>query len=298
MTRGQKIKLAQQRRSRATRPSRPALRAHRLFVPILAVWGVLLGGLVTLVLPVEAVLGAAATIGLGALDELSRYLVAAMAALLTGGAMLVLGKVLASKPKVRKDTPSIAAMAVRHVRTIDPASELGSASLDAPVENMPFAAAAPVAEPAPAVVAEAPTAMAPAPVELDLADFAALPGRNAVWVVAPAAAAAEPEPAPEPVLRAAAPPPVSPSAIARLRAVPPSELSLLQMVERFAAALHEHQSAPVGSSDPRAGMAGRDAALAEALKALATLSRDSEAQTQSEPVRAALGRLQELRGAA
>lgn len=297
MTRGQKIKLAQQRRSRATRPSRPALRAHRLFVPILAVWGVLLGGLVTLVLPVEAVLGAAATIGLGALDELSRYLVAAMAALLTGGAMLVLGKVLASKPKVRKDTPSIAAMAVRHVRTIDPASELGSASLDAPVENMPFAAATPVAEPAPAVAAEA-----PAPVELDLADFAALPGRNAVWVEAPAAAAAEPEPepelAPEPVLRAVAPSPVSPSAIARLRAVPPSELSLLQMVERFAAALHEHQSAPVGNSDPRAGMAGRDAALAEALKALATLSRDSEAQTQSEPLRAALGRLQALRGAA
>ncbi|MEO0056706.1 MAG: hypothetical protein RIT17_142, partial [Pseudomonadota bacterium] len=61
MTRGQKIKLARQRRSRATRPSRPALRAHRLFVPILAVWGLLLGGLVTLVLPVEAVLGAAAT---------------------------------------------------------------------------------------------------------------------------------------------------------------------------------------------------------------------------------------------
>jgi hypothetical protein len=295
MTRGQKIKLAQQRRSRATRPSRPALRAHRLFVPILAVWGVLLGGLVTLVLPVEAVLGAAATIGLGALDELSRYLIAAMAALLTGGTMLVLGKVLASKPKVRKDTPSIAAMAVRHVRTIDPASELGSASLDAPVENMPFAAATPVAEPAPAVAAGA-----PAPVELDLADFAALPGRNAVWVEAPAAAAAEPEPelAPEPVLRAVAPPPVSPSAIARLRAVPPSELSLLQMVERFAAALHEHQSAPVGNSDPRAGMAGRDAALAEALKALATLSRDSEAQTQSEPLRAALGRLQALRGAA
>jgi hypothetical protein len=92
----------------------------------------------------------------------------------------------------------------------------------------------------------------------------------------------------------AAPRPVSPSAIERLRAVPPSELSLVQMVERFAAALHEHQSTPAGST----GLAARDAALAEALKALAVLSRDSEAQTQSEPVRAALGRLQELRGAA
>jgi hypothetical protein len=92
----------------------------------------------------------------------------------------------------------------------------------------------------------------------------------------------------------AAPRPVSPSAIERLRAVPPSELSLVQMVERFAAALHEHQSTPAGSTC----LAARDAALAEALKALALLSRDSEAQTQSEPVRAALGRLQELRGAA
>ena len=320
MTRGQNSKAEQQRRGRATRRARRTLRAHPLFVPILAIWGALLGGLVTFVLPAGAVLAAAANIGLGAFDELSRFVLIGLAALLTGGMMLLLGMALASKARAHKDTPSLAAMAVRHVRTIDPASELGSPSFDAPVETMPFSItdprpelevapeAAPEAEPAPAPVAlavvETAAPEAAVPQALDLAAFAALPGRNAVWVeepvaaVEPSVAEAEPAPAPAPepetLVRRTAPRPVSPSAIERLRAVPTSELSLVQMVERFAAALHEHQSAPNGT----AGLAARDAALAEALRALAALSRDSEAQTQSEPVRAALGRLQELRGAA
>lgn len=314
MTRGQQIKAIRQRRGRAARRERQTLRAHPLFVPILAIWGALLGGLVTLVLPAGTVLVAAANIGLGGLDELSRFVLAGVAAVLAGTTMLTLGMALASKARAPRDTPSIAAMAVRRVRTIDPASELGSSSFDAPVETVPFSVAnpqpepetanAPVPEPLTVVEAEAPVAAAPQ--ALDLAQFAALPGRNAVWVeeqvaaIEPAAPVAEPEseqtPAPEPatLLRRAAPPPVSPSAIERLRAVPTSELSIVQMVERFAAALHEHQTTPAGN----AGLAARDAALAEALKALAALSRDSEAQTQSEPVRAAIGRLHELRGAA
>lgn len=316
MKRGQNSKAEPQRRGRATRRARRTLRAHPLFVPTLTVWGALLGGLVTFVLPAGAVLAAAANIGLGAFDELSRFVLVGLAALLTAGMMLILGMALASKARARKDTPSIAAMAVRHVRTIDPITELGSSSLDAPVETMPFSfvdprpelamapEAASDAEPAPAPVAlavvETTAPEAVAPQALDLAAFAALPGRNAVWVEEPFAAiepsVAEAAHAPEPatLMRRAAPRPVSPSAIERLRAVPTSELSLIQMVERFAAALHEHQSAPTGST----GLAARDAALAEALRALAALSRDSEAQTQSEPVRAALGRLQELRGAA
>lgn len=311
MKRGHHSRAEEQRRGRGARRTRPTLRAHPLFVPILAGWGALLGGLVTLVLPAGAVLAAAANIGLGELNELSRYVLAGLAALLMGGLMLVIGKSLASKAEARKDTPSIAAMVVRQVRTIDPASELGSATFDAPVETMPFAVAEPQPEPAsvpeaapapaaapepqPLDVAEAaaPAAAPASPQELDLAQFAALPGRNAVWIEEPVAAAA-PAPASATLVRSAALRPPSPSAIERLRAVPTSELSLVQMVERFAAALHEHQSAPTGST----GLAARDAALAEALKALAVLSRDSEAQTQSEPVRAALGRLREMRGAA
>lgn len=319
MKRGHHSRAEEQRRGRGARRTRPTLRAHPLFVPILAGWGALLGGLVTLVLPAGAVLAAAANIGLGEFNELSRYVLAGLAALLMGGLMLVIGKSLASKAEARKDTPSIAAMVVRQVRTIDPASELGSATFDAPVETMPFAVAEPQPEPAsvpeaapapaaapepqpqlqpqlqplPMAEAAAPAAAPASPQELDLAQFAALPGRNAVWIEEPAAAAA-PAPASATLVRSAGLRPPSPSAIERLRAVPTSELSLVQMVERFAAALHEHQSAPAGST----GLAARDAALAEALKALAMLSRDSEAQTQSEPVRAALGRLREMRGAA
>lgn len=274
-----------------TRPSRKPLRSHPLFTPVLTIWGGLLGGLVTLVLPADLVLTAAAQLGLGGLDEVSRYVLAALAALAVGAIMLVVGKTLA------------AVTTMRRVRPIDPASELGSSSLDAPVETMPFAVAEAQHEPV-AKLAEASAPAAPIPQELDLAQFAALPGRNAVWVEEPVTAAAptkadvdpEPEPATEqaPVMHPVAPRPARPSAIERLRAVPTSELSLVQLVERFAAALHEHQAAPAD----HAGLATRDAALADALKALAALSRESEAQIQSEPVRAAISRLQELRGAA
>jgi hypothetical protein len=289
---------------RARGTGRP-LRAHPLFTPVLAIWGALFGGLVTLVLPAGLVLAAAAQIGLGALDELSRYLVAALAAGVGAAIMLLVGRALAAAPRQQADTPSLAVLAVQHVRTIDPVNELGSSSLDAPVEATAFAAAAPQDETA----AEA----AAAPLETDLAGFAAMPGRNGVWVeeapVAEAPDAAETAAAfaievPAEALAetpietgletAPAIRPLSPSAIERLRAVPTSELSLIQMVERFAAAVHEHQSA----TRSRADLAGREAALAEALKALAALSGESEGETQSEPLRAALSRLQELRGAA
>lgn len=317
MKSGRQDKTQHNEGSRTRRARRP-LRAHPLFTPVLTIWGALLGGLVTLVLPAGLVLTAAAQFGLGALDEFSRHVVAALAALVVGAIMLVAGRMLAAAPRRKADTPSLAALAVQHVRTIDPVNELGSSSLDAPVEAMPFAPAVPEAE------AEA--SAAPAPVELDLAGFAALTGRNGVWIEeawvagapdgpdaaetaaafaidVPAEARAEtsaetgPESPDTPVVAPVAEPvirPASPSAIERLRAVPTSELSLIQMVERFAAALHDHQSAPRS----RADIAGREAALAEALKALAALSGESDDQTRSEPLRAALSRLQELRGAA
>jgi hypothetical protein len=295
-----------------TRMRRP-LASHPLFAMVLGLWGAALGGLVTLVLPRELVLVAAANAGLAQLGAKAPFVLAAIMALVTGGAMFAIASAIAQatgKARARGSTPSLAAVAVRHVQTIDPASELGSASLDDPVETMPFSGRRPDTDNEASVKAE-PAAPA-APLALDLAEFAALPGRNAVWVEEPAAPVAASEPvaeaemaplpatgsAPEPVAGPvavpAAPRPVSPSAIERLRAVPTSELSLVQMVERFAAALHEHQSAPPG----RADQAGRDAALAEALKALAAFSQNDDTVPQSEPLRAALSRLQELRGAA
>ena len=84
--------------------------------------------------------------------------------------------------------------------------------------------------------------------------------------------------------------------------MPTEALSLAEMVERFAGALHEHrETQPVralGASD----LAAREAALAEALKALAALSGGTTAPavqpSRDEPLRDALAQLQPRRGAA
>ncbi|MFN4020834.1 MAG: hypothetical protein ACK4IC_09990 [Erythrobacter sp.] len=298
----------------SSKSPRRRLALHPLFGWVLGMWGAALGGLVTLVLPRDLVLEAAAKAGLASLGAHAPLVLAAIAALGLGGVMFILAGLVtraAHKARRSQDMPSLATLAVRHVQTIDPARELGSRRLDDPVETMPFAAVKPAsATDAPAVAAQ--TDAAPPPLELNLEEFAALPGRNAVWVEAASILGAnspEPdvpaEPAPEPVLQAVAPSPhplapraPAPGAIAHLRAVPTSELSLVQMVERFAAALHEHQTAAPGRGPQRAGQPGREAALAEALKALAAISPDEKDSARGEPLRAALARLQELRGAA
>lgn len=286
-----------------SRKRRSPLAAHRWFAPLLGVWGAALGGLSTLVLPQPMLIAAAFALGLGALGGLAPFALAGIAAVIVGGAMLMLAWMIARKAVRQADAPSLAAMAMRHVRTIDPVTELGSGSLDEPVESPPFAQRRRQAKP----VADAAPNDLPPPRALDLGEFAVLAGRNGVWVEEPAPGAAEAEqaeqaaPAPAPADKHdAAPAPlraVVPPAIERLRAVPPSELSLIQMVERFAAAMHEHQAASPTKGD-RADPNGRDAALAEALKALAALSESAREDTQSEPLRTAIGRLQELRGAA
>jgi hypothetical protein len=298
------------------KPPRRPLALHPLFGAVLGLWGAALGGLVTLVLPRDLVLTAAAGAGLAGIGANAPFVLAAIAALAMGAVMFSVAGLItrrASKARRPQDTLSIAALAVRHVRTIDPQKDLGSRKLDDPIEAIPFASLKPSFETEEQDAAGA--SELPPPLELDLAEFGALPGRNAVWVedsgylgvrAEPVARPAIPEPrpalepAPEPVVQAVppAPRPVSPSAIERLRAVPTSELSLVQMVERFAAALHEHQSIPAGSNAQRTDQAGRDAALAEALKALAAFSTDESTASSGEPLRVALARLQELRGAA
>jgi hypothetical protein len=332
---GRQNKEAQQKRAKAPERVRQPLRAHPLFGTVLALWGAMLGFFVTMALPVDLVLDAAARIGMGKLGGMGRFALAGLAAMVTGIVMLVLAGTISVSRRNPRNTSSIAARAVRKVRTIDPVADLGSASLDAPVETIPFAAAEPRFRPEYETEADADAETAyeraaDAPLELDLAEFGALPGRNAVWVEEPAEdqpeaefavpvaedpapvfavapafqpepePAYEPRPAPPPVaaMHRPVPRPLSPSAIERLRAVPTSELSMIQMVERFAAALHEHQSPPPGQTAQPIDLAGRDAALAEALKALAALSREGAGEGQSEPLRAALSRLSELRGAA
>lgn len=322
MTAGRQKRAGQEGRSRGGKRRSGALVAHRLFAPLLGLWGALLGGLVVMVLPPALIAGAAPGTAIAALGQ---PVLAGAAAVALGVPLFVVALACSLKARRTAHTPSIAEVARRRIRPIDPARDLGSRSLDDPLETMPFATPAwrdaavdepdPQAEQTPAGDPEA-EAEAPAPRALDLAEFAELPGRNAVWVEEPPAAepAAAPvapeEPAAEPVayapvaqLRRAAPPEPGKAALARLRAVPPSELSLAEMVERFAAALHEHRASPSARALSAADLAAREAALAEALKALAALGGERGAASTAgpstnEPLRAALARLQGQRGAA
>jgi hypothetical protein len=209
---------------------------------------------------------------------------------------------------------------------IDPARDLGSRSIDDPIETMPFATPAwrdaEVEEPAPVGSAQPQPEPQPepepvadaAPRALDLSEFAEMPGRNAVWVedlpetdtmpeaapasepvaYAPVTALRQPEPAPAPL------PEPGTAALARLRSVPPSELSLPQMVERFAVALHQHRTTPAARALTAAEIAAREAALAEALRALATLSGtrfgDPATGPAEDALSAALSQLHTRRG--
>jgi hypothetical protein len=328
-----------------------SLPAHPVFAPLLGLWGAAIVGLSILVLPAPLMVRASKGTGLVLLGDAAQMVLAGFAALVVGGAMFVFASQWTRKARRRAEAPSIVAVANRRVRTINPSRDLGSLRLDDPVEVDPFAdlmtdlGETPEPQPealAPDLGAEPEVAAAPPPRALDLAEFAQLPGRNAVWVeevsaevagegdagadsglaqeiaadIAPEAdAAPEPEPVaaqpiplapvaearPAPVLRAVEHP--GDAALARLRATAPEQLSLAEMVERFAGALHEHrEAAPRRPLTPQ-DIAAREAALAEALRALAALSGDSRpAAPTTAPLADALTRLHgaptEVRGAA
>ncbi|MBU2588017.1 MAG: hypothetical protein KJ872_07890 [Alphaproteobacteria bacterium] len=241
------------------------------------------------------------------LGQRAQIVLAIGGALLLGGALFMIASRASRAERGGADAPSLVARAASHVRAIDPKHELGSASLDEPLEAMPFAPPVLVED------AEVPTSDLPPPRALDLAEFAQLPGRNAVWVEEPPALIAddastlaphvETEPVqPSPKSEAATPPSPAASpgtaALTRLRAMPVQELSVIQMVERFAGALHEHRTTAPGTAGSRHDIAAREAALAEAMKALAALSGERGAAPEGEPLRDAIARLQGLRGAA
>ena len=273
-----------------------ALRAHPAFAPILGVWGALLGALVVWVLPLAMIDEAIAGTGLAGLGAQAQWLLAAAAALVIGGSLFLIAVQLSAKPSEPQSSGNLVRAASSFLRPIDPVADLGSPSFDEPFTDTSFAA-----RPTEPRETTQPVEVAPseAPRELDLAQFAELPGRNAVWVeeavAEPRHDTAQPDlPAPP------APPLVPPSAtaLARLRAVPPEELSTVQMVERFAAALHEHRDPATGRAQHHRVTASREAALAEALKALATLSKQDGSPDKGEPLRDAIAQLQSRRGAA
>lgn len=322
MTKGQQVG-PMQRRPRKPQPRQPRkLSAHRAFAPMLGIWGAALGGLCVLVLPAQLITQLGNGTGVMLLGPQAQVVLAGGAAVLLGGALFGIANTIFRKGRLHADAPLLVSLASRHVRAIDPKRELGSASLDEPLVAMPFAAAAvePAQSAEPVRAAPKPVdpiADMPPPLALDLAQFAELPGRNAVWVedipnAAPVGAplpnsAPVAQPVAQPVALAAVPetPPAPPAAaepsaaaLALLRAQPPENLSIVQMVERFAGALHERRAGASGKALTGRDLAAREAALAEALKALAALSGFDAAPVQDEPLRDALSRLQGLRGAA
>ena len=386
---------------------------HKIFVSTMAVWGAALGFLCVMMLANWTITRLTMFAGLEMLGSFARVAYALVAAVIGGAgacfAALLLKKSVVAKERA-KPIASVATVASREMRPIDPSADLGSDRFDAPIEEMPFAgtdeqsgadnaaenaseefddyagddalisfegdgdpfihAEAPLDDdallldescevsddaeldiPAPETLEQAANQapeIAP-PRALDLIEFAQLPGRNAVWIeedpvveqaqikpvelheappAEPSAVVAEPakDPKPQDVRSQDVKPEDAKledakledrrSAIEKLRQVPPQELSLIQMVERFAAALHENQAAAHAMATTGRGSAPnppRDAALAEALKALSLFTergfdvaaRDDLAEkpvnmvseTERE-LRQALEKLQNLRGAA
>ncbi len=367
------------------RRNRKPIAAHPFFVPMLSIWGALLAGLTIMVLPAEMINQITTAAALGVLDNFARYFYATIAALIGAACgYFVATKWRAMLPGRSED---LMGRAAAHVRPIDPVAELGSESLDAPIEDdvpeeepleletleletlaeqpgtadtseeqhvdtddtfelraefecepSPEQEAEP--EPAPVDPLEGmhcePMEDSPEPASLlsvrrrrnrgkpvelvqalgdhrarqaalhkdlrDLGEFSQLAEHKRTTKA--------PKPAPKPT--------PAPTAIDKLRAVPPQDLSLVQMVERLAVALHERQEA--ARAKPQTEQATeRDAALAEALKALSLFTEKGFASqprpaendqanigsanegandgTEAE-LRDALSKLQTMRGAA
>ena len=311
------------KQARTGKRARRSIAESRIYAPVMGLWGALLGALPVLVVPGEVFATATSRLVAHDLGVPLQPLLAGLAALVLGGAIYALTAAQHRRALRDHETP-LASRALREVWPIDPARDLGSRSIDDPIETMPFATPAwrdaeidepqsppePQPEPEPEPVS--------VPVALELSEFAELPGRNAVWVeevtepqvapmaepvgYAPVAELREPVPEAASVPARAPLPEPGTAALARLRSVPPSELSLPQMVERFAVALHEHRSSPATRALTAAEIAAREAALAEALRALAALSGarlgDTAPGSAADPLSAVLSQLQTRRGVA
>ncbi len=300
------------RRDAHTRTRKPSIAAHRAFVGMLTAWGAALGAGSVMVLPRAMIMQAAMWTSLAGLGPFARYGLAALAALLLGGIALMIATAIRQRHAKTGSVDPVAAMLTDAVRPIDPISELGSESLDSPIEDQPALEALGNTD-------EHSSETLDHPREMGLEEFGALPGRDAVWVAEPDTSD---QPEIHPALEAEPATPIADteqdndapapglSAIEKLRSVPPGDLSLVQMVERFAAALHERQAAERRNPE-MARSPGRDAALADALRALGVLSetgygsikgidgKDAEhLHDTTRELREALGKLQWLSGAA
>ena len=300
-----------------------------VFVPMMALWGAAVAGAMVYVLPYPLVKRLTPQPIFDVIDPYTHYVAIAGAAVFGAICLYVIARMMKRSAQGAADEDDVVA--------IDPAEELGSASLDAPLEDDFFDEAEyadddsyaddddfesfdeldpewvedmreeqfiPAGDPVKAVDA----------LNNHLSSFAKGPqtgsreegmrikraGNGPVFdkpfedqthldlgsfVAEEPAAHAEPSAAPQ-----------IETAIEKLRAVAPQDLSLVQMVERLAVALHENKAASLHKTAAQR----RDAELAQALKTLAKLTEEGLGTTDATKaeMRQALSKLQSLRGAA
>lgn len=315
------------------------------FTLILTVWGAALLGLSVLALSSVDIARANMVLGLGPLGHAAKFLYAAIAAAIGAAGAFALTWLLIRFVGTSSSRGPVAALAGQRVRPID-RDELGSESLDAPIEDSLFAAdeVDEIIEPVDEASEDEEAASEDDILDLECFtefDEALEEPLGEAWVAPEDSqgeetfeeVAEEDEPAVPSVpglnidafreildeenrkaqaeaaasVTSIAPPA---SGIEKLRQVPAQDLSLIQLVERFAAALHDAQDrSPNELMGERLAQetAARERALAEALKALDVFTdgghrhENADTATISETERDlqdALTKLQSLRGAA
>jgi hypothetical protein len=280
-------------------PTRKVI-AHPRFVVTLTIWGAATGALGVLALSSVDIARISMVAGLGALGALARFLYAAIAAGVGGGVLFAAASLAAKLHSPRNRSCFFISLGEERIRPIDPASELGSDSLDAPLEATPFSrrraeligdhAAEPqgtqdgTLEPDPTSAFEDVLGDADEDVDEASGREVEVEGETAEGLDLGAVARILEEEAEETRETGEQSQPQAPmpaTGIEKLRATPPEELSLVQLVERFAAALHDAQNTAPGdgrASGPGNGDASREQALAAALKALEMFTGDAHGQ--------------------
>lgn len=306
---------------KSRRKNTKPISAHPVFVPTLAVWGAAVGGLGVYVLPQGLTARIAQLSPVTIADGLAHIAVAGIAAAI-GAACMLLVAMAARRAAVGGSDEGTD----DDVYTIDPAEELGSDSLDAPIkeDEIEFDEGYnPDAfndfesewvesdgeevgdEPVEDAREDRPEpALADEPVETgrpDTREIETIQKLNGdlVRMEDELDSIARDFPAGDGIGDASKPG----TAIEKLRAVPPQELSLVQMVERLAVAIHHRKMQGVKDhSIPQ-----RDAQLAETLKALGRFTEDgfdnqapatAKGDAAEHEVRDALSKLRDVRGAA
>ncbi|MEO1731134.1 MAG: hypothetical protein AAFR64_10380 [Pseudomonadota bacterium] len=283
------------------RPRKPLiphnLAGSKIFVRIFTIWGAAVAGFSVMALSSVTIARLSMFTGLGALGSLAQIVFALIAAAIGGTIGFIASNMFKSLVLRTAEGGPIAAMAARRVRPIDPASELGSDSLDAPIEEMPFSSSEQEEE---GELEDYPLELEePEPEAFELDASAALDDDvgpegqiDATLASAPQAEnddhdtalelgefeqIEDPAPAARPSVEQAS------SGIEKLRQSKPDDLSLVQLVERFAAALHDaHDNAPGGVAGSAEGDPQREKALAEALKALSLFTERGFGQPAAE----------------